>query len=135
MRYVLDTNTLIYFFRGQGNIAQHLWQHSPQDIGLPAIVLFELNVGIAKSTAPKKRMQQLQSLIEVVSILPFGKNEAASAAEIRVALEKRGTPIGPYDILIAATAAANQAILVTHNTKEFSRIPQLQIEDWYEEGF
>ena len=132
MKYVLDTNTLIYFFRGQGKVADNLWQHTPQEIYIPAIVLFELNVGIAKSTSPEKRRRQLQSLIEVVSILPFGQPEAQKAAEIRAELENKGTPIGPYDILIGATAIANQAVLVTHNTDEFSRILQLKIEDWYE---
>ena len=131
MKYVLDTNTLIYFFRGQGEVAKHLWQHSPQDIGIPAIVLFELNVGIAKSTAPEKRRQQLKSLIDVITILPFGKAEADHGAKIRAELEQKGTPIGPYDILIAATAITNRAVLVTHNIDEFSRIPQLQIEDWF----
>ena len=125
MKYVLDTNTLIYFFRGSGSVAKHLWEHSPQEISIPAIVLYELNVGIAKSTAPKKRQQQLQKLTEVVSVIPFTKKEAARAAEIRVDLENAGTPIGPYDILIAATAMENQSVLVTHNTAEFSRIFQL----------
>jgi tRNA(fMet)-specific endonuclease VapC len=130
--YVLDTNTLIYFFRGQGNVAQNLWQQQPQKIGLSAIVLFELKVGIAKSTSPQKRQQQLQTILDTVQFLPFGLAEVDQAANIRVALEKEGLSIGTNDILIAATALANQAILVTHNTKEFGRIPQLQIEDWYE---
>jgi tRNA(fMet)-specific endonuclease VapC len=130
--YVLDTNTLIYFFRGQGNVAQNLWQQQPQKIGLSAIVLFELKVGIAKSTSPQKRQQQLQTILDTVQFLPFGLSEVDQAANIRVALEKEGLSIGPNDILIAATALANQAILVTHNTKEFGRIPQLQTDDWFE---
>ena len=93
---------------------------------------FELKVGIAKSTSPEKRIEQLRSLLEVITVLPFGKAEAQSAANIRAALEKDGTPIGPYDVLIAATAVANQSILVTRNISEFSRVPQLQIENWFE---
>ena len=129
--FVLDTNTLIYFFKGLGNVAGTMLQIPPKDIGIPSIVLYELNVGIAKSASPKKSEQQLANLLSVVSVLPFGRNEVNSAVKIRVDLERRGLPIGPYDVLIAAIAMANHAILVTHNTKEFSRIEQLSIEDWY----
>lgn len=129
--FVLDTNSLIYFFKGIGNVATRLLETPPKDIRIPSIVLYELEVGIAKSTSPAKRSEQLKELISVTNVLPFGLQEAKSAAQIRVELENRGQSIGPYDILIAATALANQATLVTHNTKEFRRIEQLQIEDWY----
>lgn len=129
--YILDTNTLIYFFKGQGNVSETFLQISPKDIGVPCIVVYELNVGIAKSTRPQKRSEQLAELLQLVNVIPFGLNEAHSASKIRVALEEQGQPIGPYDILIAATALANHATLVTHNTKEFGRIPQLEVEDWF----
>lgn len=129
--YVLDTNTLIYFFKGVGNVAKNLFNHSPREIGIPSIVLFELEVGIAKSSAPDKRMKQLEEIISIVSILDFTAKEARVAAAIRAQLEKTGTPIGPFDTLIGATALANQSTLVTHNIKEFSRINKLPIEDWY----
>ncbi|KAA3661865.1 MAG: type II toxin-antitoxin system VapC family toxin, partial [Chloroflexi bacterium] len=101
------------------------------EIGVPTVVVYELEVGIAKSTSPEKRTQQLAEFLSVVDVLPFGADAAKLAAEIRVALEKQGEPIGPYDVLIAATALANKATLVTHNTKEFSRIESLVIEDWF----
>lgn len=129
--YVLDTNTLIYFFKGMGQVAEKLWQQPPQDIAIPAVVLFELEVGIAKSNAPAKRRQQLGQLADAVMILPFDQAAARAAADIRVILEALGQPIGPYDLLIAAVAQANQATLVTHNTKEFGRIPDLSVVDWY----
>ena len=129
--FVLDTNTLIYFFKGIGKIEQNLFSKSPKEVGIPAIFLFELEVGIRKSKSPRKRIQQLDDLISVVHILPFSIKEAKSAALIRVQLEKQGVPIGPLDILIGGTALAHQAILVTHNKKEFSRIKKLQVEDWY----
>jgi len=129
--FVLDTNTLIYFFKGQGNVSTKLLQKSPKDIGIPAIVLYELEVGINKSTFPQKRTEQLAALTSLLNILPFGKDEAKIAAEIRADLESLGQPIGPYDTLIAATALANQGILVTHNTNEFERIQQLELEDWF----
>ncbi len=129
--YVLDTNTLIYYFKGVGEVGPRLLRTPPRDIGIPSIVVYELEVGIGKSTFPEKRSAQLDTMLSFASILPFGHPEAKVAAEIRLALEIQGQTIGPYDILIAATAVANQAVLVTHNTREFGRIEQLLIEDWY----
>ena len=131
MKYVLDTNTLIYFFKGIGNIQNRLLSFPPNEIGVPTIVLFELEVGIAKSSSPRKRISQLKEFTGLVNVLPFGMAEAKVAAQIRVKLEKKGIPIGPYDGLIAACAKANNLILVTHNTKEFKRIEGLRLEDWY----
>jgi tRNA(fMet)-specific endonuclease VapC len=129
--YVLDTNTLIYFFKGLGNVHSVLLNEPPNTIGIPTIVLYELEVGIAKSNSSDKRIAQLEALTSIVNILPFGMNEVRCAAAVRADLETKGTPIGPYDILIAATAISNKGILVTHNTKEFERIEGLQFEDWY----
>ena len=129
--YALDTNTLIYFFKGMGNVSDRLLREPPQKIGISSIVLFELEVGIAKSRSPKKRTQQLKELASIVSVIPFGSNEARTSALIRAKLESKGLPIGPYDVLIAGTAIAHNATLVTHNTREFSRIKALTIEDWY----
>ena len=129
--YILDTNTLIYFFKGLGNVAGILLSKSPKDISIPSIALYELEVGIAKSTKPNKRRKQLESLISRINIFSFGVKEAEVAATIRANLESKGTPIGPYDTLIAGIALSNNATLVTHNTKEFERVNGLNIEDWY----
>ncbi len=129
--YVLDTNTLIFFFKGIGNISQKLLNNSPKEIGIPAIVLFELEVGIAKSQSAQKRIKQFQEITSLVNILPFSDKEAKMSARIRVQLENRGTPIGPFDLLIAGTALTHQAILVTHNTAEFEQVNKLRIDDWY----
>lgn len=129
--FLLDTNTLIYYFKGEGNVADNLLRTPPKDIHIPSIVIYELEVGIAKSSSPHKRTQQLATLLSAVNVLPFGLEEAINAAQIRVRLEQNGKPIGPYDILIAATAMAQGATLVTHNKQEFERIDQLRIIDWY----
>lgn len=129
--YLLDTNTLLYFFKGTGNVSDRLLRESPQEIGIPSIVLLEVEVGIVKSRSPKKRTEQLKELASVVSVIPFGSNEARSSAFIRARLESEGLSIGPYNVLIAGTAIAHNAILVTHNTREFSRIEGLSIQDWY----
>jgi tRNA(fMet)-specific endonuclease VapC len=129
--WVLDTNTLIYFFRGEGNVAKEILARSPGDIGIPSIVLYELEAGIAKSTSPRKRLGQLEELTSVVQTLPFGVAEAQVSAAIRSNLEKKGTPIGPYDVLIAGTVKACNATLVTRNTREFKRVRGLVLENWY----
>jgi len=114
-----------------GNVSQNLLSQSPQNISIPAIVIFELEVGIAKSTSPQKRMKQLDEILSSINIIPFGEKEAKNSASIRAKLEGKGTPIGPYDILIGGTAMAHNAILVTRNTSEFQRIEKLQIVDWF----
>jgi tRNA(fMet)-specific endonuclease VapC len=129
--YVLDTNTLIYFFKGTGNVGKKILSVSPKKIGIPTIVVYELEVGIAKSKAPRKRLKQFEEITSLVNILPFTAKEARSSAKIRAQLEKKGAPIGPLDILIGGTALANNSTLVTHNTREFKKIPKLKLEDWY----
>lgn len=129
--YVLDTNTLIYFFKGIGRVAERLFDEVPANIGIPSVVVFELLTGIQKSASPAKRTKQLNSLLEATKVLPFSHQEAQSSAKIRAQLEKMGTPIGPFDVLIAGTTMATGAVLVSHNLAEFNRVDGLKVEDWY----
>jgi len=131
MMYVLDTNTLIYFFKGMGNVATHLFEHSPKEIAIPSIVVYELRVGIAQSSSPEKREKQLQTLLSNVQVLDFTCKEAAASAHLRATLEAKGEPIGPMDTLIAGYALAHNYTLVTHNTKEFQKIENLKTVDWF----
>jgi len=129
--YMLDTNTLIYFFKGMGNVSKRLFTHSPKDIYISSMVLYELQVGIAKSNNPQKREKQLLELLQQINLISFSQKEAKVSALIRADLEAKGIPIGPMDILIAGSAKANNLILVTHNIKEFTRVDELKIEDWF----
>jgi tRNA(fMet)-specific endonuclease VapC len=129
--FVLDTNTLVFFFKGVGRVTDRLLATPPSEILLPAVVLYELEVGALQSTSPKKRREQLQDLLELVAVVPFGATEALAAARLRCELERGGRAIGPLDTLIAATALAQSATLVTHNIKEFSRVKGLKVEDWF----
>lgn len=129
--YLLDTNTVIYFFKGMGNISKNLFNISPKDIFIPSIVVYELEVGIAKSNNSQKRQEQLKRLLSQINIIDFAQKEAIESAKIRADLEKKGTPIGSIDVLIAGCVKANNLILVTRNTKEFQRVENLQIVDWY----
>ncbi len=129
--YLLDTNTLIYFFKGMGDVSDNLFLRAPKDIYIPSIVIYELEVGIAKSQNPKKRRMQLEKLLTQVNVVSFGMSEAKAASGIRAVLEKKGQSIGPLDTLIAGCAVANNLILVTHNVNEFYRVPLLTVEDWF----
>ena len=109
----------------ESRVAEKLFACRHSDITIPAIVLFELEVGIAKSNSPLHRKAQLQELTTVIRVIPFGEYEAQCAAAIRAYLEKKGQPIGPFDTLIADTAVAHHATVVTRNTREFSRVNNL----------
>lgn len=129
---VLDTNSLIHYFTLEGRVAERLLGTPPSEIGVPAIVVYELEVGIQKQREAAKRRRQLSTLLSHIRVLPFGKSEAEAAAEVRVALEATGTPIGPMDTLIAGTALASSATLVSRNLSEFGRVPGLKVVNWFD---
>jgi tRNA(fMet)-specific endonuclease VapC len=129
--YTLDSNSIVYYFKGMGRVAERLLETPPQEIALSIVVLYELEVGIAKSMYPERRRAQLEELVAQVRLLPLGVAEARTAARIRADLERVGQPIGPLDNLIAGIALTHGATLVTHNVKEFGRIERLAVEDWY----
>jgi tRNA(fMet)-specific endonuclease VapC len=129
--YLLDTNTVIYFFKGMGRVSEHLLQTDRREVAIPAISLFELETGVAKAKSSERLRSQLDSFVSAIRIVPFEGCTARVAARIRATLETRGTPVGPLDTLIAATALSCNATLVTHNTREFSRVSDLSLEDWY----
>lgn len=129
--YVLDTNTVAYFFKGLGRVAERLLATPPAEVTLPAVVAYELWVGVERSREATRRREQLERFLDVVRVLPFGPPEARAAAGLRAVLEEAGTPIGPLDTLIAGTAVAHRGILVTRNLREFSRVPDLLVENWF----
>jgi tRNA(fMet)-specific endonuclease VapC len=132
MKYLLDTNACIEVMRhgAVSLVSKKLGQLPLQDVVLCSVVLFELRIGVERSTNRHALLQTATSFLSRFSILPFQQMTAELAASLRVQLEGQGTPIGPYDLFIAATAVAFGLILVTHNTREFSRVPGLVVEDW-----
>jgi len=131
---VLDSNTISYYFRGDPQVVPRLQALPPADVGVPAIVEYELRYGLLRlpQQAAAPRLEALAQLLRPMQRLPFDSECAAHAARIRVALEAAGTPIGPHDTLIAATALRHQATLVTRNVREFARVPGLQWLNWHE---
>jgi tRNA(fMet)-specific endonuclease VapC len=126
----LDTNTLSYFLRGEGRVAERLQATAPRDVALPAIVVYEVNFGLRRA-GRREQLAAFARMVQMSTVLDFDVEAADHAARIRAELEARGTPIGPTDLLIAATARRHRCTLVTHNLREFSRVPDLAIEDWY----
>jgi len=129
--YALDTNTLVYLFKGIGRVSDHLLAESPADVSVPAVVIYELELGIAQSTQRAKRRKQLDSLTAAITVLPFDEASAKHAAQIESTLRSSGMPIGPHDVLIAGTVLAHRATLVTHNVREFRRVKGLSVVDWF----
>lgn len=131
MRYLLDTNTCIrYLNRQSENIKARLEQLAPDDVVLCSVVKAELLYGAAKSIAGERTLARLNQFFRSFDSLAFDDRSAAAYGTIRADLERRGVPIGPNDLMIAAIAVANDSILVTHNTREFARIGNLKHEDW-----
>lgn len=130
---VLDSNTISYYFRGDPLVVPRMQALKPVEVGVPAIVEYELRYGLMRlpPEAAAPRLAALAQLLQPVQVLPFDSECAAYAARIRAELELVGTPIGPHDTLIAATALRHQATLVTRNVREFSRVPGLQWVDWH----
>lgn len=136
MIYLLDTNICIYLLTGrqpefQQRILARL-EALPNDaqVQLSSIVVFELAYGVRKSRWRKANDAVLSEFLLDFQIMPFDEQTALTAGGIRADLEQRGCPIGPMDTLIAAHAARLDAVLVTHNQDEFSRVKGLKLEDW-----
>ncbi|MEE4262213.1 MAG: PIN domain-containing protein [Desulfobacteraceae bacterium] len=129
--YLLDINIISYWMRGDLKLINRIRGFSPSDLSLSTITLAEIYYGIEKSPVKKKeRRLKIDSIKSELEIFPFNEQAAVKYSIIRVELEKQGQPISERDTQIAAIALANKLCLVTHNTKEFIRIPKLRIEDW-----
>ena len=128
--FFLDTNVIVDAIRGKyPNLEANFKKYASSEIAIPAIVVAELEFGAQHSDNYEKRKQQYLKLIAPYKVIPFTKNEAVIYGKIREQLTKEGKIIGPNDMLIAATAMANGATLVTHNIDEFSRINGLSFVD------
>ena len=130
----LDTNICIYFLKGTyPQIRTRLMQHGPEDIKIPVIVKAELLYGAAKSEKRKENEKNITRFLEPFEIVPFDDSATICHADIRSKAEIKGSPVGPNDLIIAATVLSQNGVLVTNNTKEFRRIQELTVENWVEE--
>ncbi|MBR8828906.1 MAG: type II toxin-antitoxin system VapC family toxin [Gomphosphaeria aponina SAG 52.96 = DSM 107014] len=131
MIYLLDTNICIVYLKGLNiKLNQQLESHDPANIFVCSVVKSELFYGAIKSKKSAENLQKQKAFLNRFISLPFDDKCTEIYGNIRTSLEKKGTPIGPYDLQIASIAIANNLILVTHNVAEFQRIGELNIEDW-----
>ena len=127
----LDTNVVIGLLNRRSILLRQRYEACGRPCGLSVLVLFELQYGIAKSSRTSESAGKLDAFLRTpIAVLPFEREDALEAGLIRAALEAAGTPIGPYDMLIAAQARRRGAVLLTANTREFARVPGLALEDW-----
>ena len=131
MRYLLDINVCVMYWNGRSNAIRDRLVSTPnEDMAVCSVVKAELFYGAMRSNNPTRTLERQQDFLERFISYPFGDESALLFGQIRASLASVGTPIGAYDLQIAAIALVNNLILVTHNTREFERVSGLQLEDW-----
>lgn len=130
MRYMLDTDICIYAINERpAQVLAALKKHEPAGLGISSITAAELHFGVARTNS-KRNLESLRRFLSTLEIAPFDEPAAVVNGQLRSWLASQGTPIGPYDGLIAAHAQALGITLVTNHTREFSRVPGLHVENW-----
>lgn len=133
MTYMLDTNICIYVMKKKpADVLRRFQEEMDGGLCISSITLAELEFGMKNSSDPARNEQALLRFLAPLSVLPFGPAAASAYGEIRACLQKQGRPIGLLDMLIAAHARAEGLVLVTNNTREFERVPGLELENWAE---
>ncbi len=131
MTHLLDSNACIRYLNGRSaSIRNRLAAMTPGEVGVCSVVKAEMFAGAMRSNDPARTRSKQQAFLGQFVSLPFDDAAAEVYAIVRAQLGAAGTPIGPYDLQIAAIALANGLTLVTHNTREFSRVSGLLLEDW-----
>ena len=131
MKYLLDTNAVIAATKDPaGKVACRAMAQAVEDVAVSSLVMFELFYGVHRSHPASFEANMARCDALSFEVMPFDVHDARVAGELRELLRKAGTPIGPYDLLMAAQAVARDLILVTNNTREFERVSGLRFEDW-----
>ena len=131
MRYLLDTNVCVDYLNARyPSVVEHIRETSPDDLCLSSVVVAELRYGADKSARKKQNHEKLDVLTAEIQCAEFDLDAARSFGQVRTALEAKGTPIGPYDMMIAAHALSLGCVLVTDNAHEFDRVEGLVVENW-----
>ena len=130
MEYLLDTDTCVDLLRNVPAVIDNLRTVAPDDCGISVITSFELFAGAARARDPRREAEKVQALVNVVEEVSFTTDAGRRAGLLRFELETAGTPIGPYDLLIASHALVLDLTLVTANAEEFAHVPGLSLETW-----
>jgi tRNA(fMet)-specific endonuclease VapC len=131
MRYLLDADTVSFFVRRELNVLSRLQATSPDLLALSTVTLMEIEYGLNRKPERRAALETvLLPFFNNIHILSYSPEDARATAAIRASLSHSGQPIGPYDVMLAGTALARGLILVSSNTREFSRVSGLVLEDW-----
>ena len=131
IEYLLDTNICIYLIKKcPPEVFKRFQQIQLKQLHIPTVTVFELYYGIQKNNSHQRNLLALENFIAPLTVVDFNLEAAQKAAQIRDTLQKKGTPIGPYDTQIAAIALSLNMVLLTNNTREFNRIEGLKLENW-----
>lgn len=127
---LLDTDICIHVLKGRSPQLAERFEANRGTIAVSDVTLFELAYGAENYAAPRQRLNIIEGFVARLEVLPFDSQAAMQAGEIRASLRRQGLPIGAYDLMIAGIARSRGLILVTHNTREFSRVDGLRLADW-----
>jgi tRNA(fMet)-specific endonuclease VapC len=131
MKLMLDTNICIDVIKERPrSVLERFASHTVGDIAISVITLAELEYGVSTSSRPAKNREALDQFVSPLEVAPFDRQATTAYGRLRAVLEKRGQAIGSMDLLIAAHAVSRDVRLITHNVREFERVPGLKIEDW-----
>ena len=130
IKFMLDTNICIFTIKNKPQIVREAFNLHDGQLCISAVTLMELIYGAEKSATPEKNLAVIEGLAARLQVLPFDNEAAAHTGMIRSELAKAGTPIGPYDQMIAGHARSRGLIVVTNNLREFERVKGLRVEDW-----
>jgi len=131
MELILDTNICIHLIKEHpASVLERFASHTVGGIGISVITLAELEYGVSKSRRPTKNREALDQFISPLEVAPFDRSATAAYGKLRATLERKGRSIGSMDLLIASHALSLDVRLITHNVREFGRVPGLRIEDW-----
>ncbi len=128
-RYMLDADSVGYAIRGEGQVAARLLEHQPSEVCISSITLAELKFG-AEAKRSQRLQRSIRGFLKDVAVVPFDQAAADRFALVAAALARRGEPIGTFDTLVSAHALSLGLAVVTNNTKHFSRVPGLKVENW-----
>ncbi|GKW50466.1 type II toxin-antitoxin system tRNA(fMet)-specific endonuclease VapC [Halomonas sp. NCCP-2165] len=130
LKYLLDTNICIYTIKNKPPAVREAFHRHHGQLAISTITLMELVYGAEKSSAPERNLAVVEGFAARLEVLNYDADAAAHSGQVRAELARAGTPIGPYDQMIAGHARSLGLIVVTNNLKEFERVPGLRIEDW-----
>jgi tRNA(fMet)-specific endonuclease VapC len=130
LRYMLDTNICIFTIKNRPSYIRDTFNLNQGRLCISAVTFSELIFGAERSQAPVRNLAEIEGMAARLEVLHFDNAAASHSGQIRAELKSKGTPIGPYDVLIAGHARSLGLVLVTNNTREFERVDGLRIEDW-----